>query len=328
MLGGAAAAATFSMRPARAEPRPVRRIDVHHHPYPQAYLREVARKGRVIPGTADWSVDKALADMDAAGVKTAMLSIANPGVWFNDQDFTTGLARLCNNEMAALRDQHDCFGLLATLPLPDMDASLREAAYALDTLKADGIGLFTNYGGTWLGDRAFWPLFDELNRRKTVVYTHPTAAPCCGNLVAGVADNIVEYGADTTRAIASLVFSGANARWPDLRFIFSHAGGAMPFLIERFDVAVANPLVAKNVPHGMRAALAAYYYDTAQASNPIAMGALSQVTDASHILFGTDYPFRTSTEHVAGMAAAGLPPSTVTAIEESNALALFPRLRG
>jgi len=145
-----------------------------------------------------------------------------------------------------------------------------EIAYALDTLKADGIGLLTSYGDKWLGDPAFAPVMEELNRRKAIVYTHPTTASCCGNLIPDVPDAIVEWGTDTTRTIAGLV-SGTAARCRDVTFIFSHGGGTMPFLAERFQrLPQANPKVAARLPGGVDAELRRFYYDTAQAAHPYA----------------------------------------------------------
>ena len=166
--------------------------------------------------------EKSLADMDAAGVSTAILSITTPGVWFGDAAAAAALARACNEYGAKLTSSNPRrFGTFSTLPLPDIDASLREIEYALDTLKADGIGLFTSYGDKWLGDPAFAPVMDELNRRKAVVYTHPTGANCCVNLIADVPEPIIEYGTDTSRTIASLLFTGTASRCPDIKFIFS-----------------------------------------------------------------------------------------------------------
>lgn len=276
---------------------------------------------------AGWTPEKSLDDMDGAGVATSMISIAPQGNPFDDPATAARFTRESNEYSARLAgDRPGRFGVFASLPLPNISASLTEIAYALDILKADGVAMFTSYVGTWLGDPIFDPVFEELNRRKAVVYTHPTTANCCGNLVPGIADFAIEWGTDTTRAIARMVFGGAAARYPDVRMIFSHAGGTMPFLVERFTILAKSPPYAAQLPEGFVKAAGRFYYDTAQTANPAAMAALSKVVPRSQIVFGTDFPFRTAAEHVQGLSACGVfTPAEVLAIEGPNALALLRR---
>ncbi len=332
LLAGAAglALAGLGASPARAQAvgKPSI-IDVHHHLAPPAYISDLAQRKLGERPTLDWMPEKSLADMDTAGVATAILSITTPGVWFgNDDTGAAKRARLCNDYGARLAAEHPRrFGMFAALPLPDVDASLREIEYALDVLKTDGIGLLTSYGDKWLGDPAFAPVMDELNRRRAVVYTHPADPGCCRNLIAGVPGPVIEYGTDTTRTIASLLFTGTASRCPDIKFIFSHAGGSMPFLIERF---VRLPLLSKaaaaNTPEGVMPLLQKFHYDTAQVANPAAMAALTKVTSTSRILFGTDFPFRTSLDHVNGLKQI-FDEADLRRIENENARALLPRLQ-
>lgn len=173
--------------------------------------------------------------MDRSGTETAILSITTPGFYFGERDEVRKVVRESNEYAAKLRSDHKGrFGSFAALPATDTDGALREMEYVLDTLKADRIGLFSNYGDIWLGDETLKPLHQELNRRKAVVYVHPIEGNCCRNIVKDVTDTVVEYGADTTRTIASLIFSGTTTRYPEITWIFSHAGGMMPFVIERF----------------------------------------------------------------------------------------------
>jgi predicted TIM-barrel fold metal-dependent hydrolase len=206
---------------------------------------------------------------------------------------------------------------------------LNEIGYALDTLKADGIALLTSYGDKWLGDPAFTAVMEELNRRRAVVYTHPTTANCCGNLIPDVPESIIEWGTDTTRTIASLVFSGAAARFREVQMIFSHGGGTLPFLTERF---VRLPLINKNlaarVPNGVEAELKRFYYDTAQAAHPYALASLTKLIPVSQIVFGTDFPYRTAIEHVKGLADYGFSARDLQAIDRDNAARLMPRFKG
>src|SRR5213594_4295141 len=224
-----------------AAPTGPRRIDVHHHFAPPAWVAEV--KGRPLLQTANttWTPAKSIEDMDRGGVAAAMVSITNPGLWFGDKAVTSRVTRACNEYGAKLVQQHPTrFGLFAALPLPDVDATLKEIEYAYDTLKADGAHLFTSYGDTWLGNPAYTPVMAELNRRKAVVHVHPTAPNCCRNLIPDVSPGIMEYGTDTTRAILGVIWSGTAVRFPDIRFIWSHAGGTAPFLAGRIDRASRN----------------------------------------------------------------------------------------
>jgi predicted TIM-barrel fold metal-dependent hydrolase len=166
--------------------------------------------------------------------------------------------------------------------------------------------MLTSYGDKWFGDPDFAPIFAELNRRKAVIYTHPTSANCCRNALPGIPDTAIEYGTDTSRAIVHTVFSGSSVKYSDLRFVFSHAGGTMPFLNERLINLAKTPQYATQLPRGFLAEAGRFYYDTAQASNAAAMGALRKVVPVSQIVFGTDYPYRTSAEHVKQLKECGV----------------------
>lgn len=307
------------------------RIDVHHHIAPPAYIAELAPKNVVQPVISGWTLAKSIEDMDRAGVTTSITTVTTPGFWFGDVDQTRRLVRACNEYAAKLvQDQPRRFGLFAALPLPDVEASLREIEYALDTLKADGIGLFTNYRDKWLGDPAFDAVFAELNRRKAVVYTHPDSPACCKNIgLPYINDAVIEYSTDTTRAIAQVLFSGTAARYPDVRFIWSHAGGTMPFITERLTRApLGNPKLKEQVPNGVLYELKKFHYDTAQASHVYAMSSLTKLVAVSQILFGTDFPFRNAAEHVRGLKECGVfSEADLRAIDCENSLRLLPRFR-
>lgn len=305
------------------------RIDVHHHHTPPPYVAAIT--ARNIPGPVrDWTPEKSIADMDKAGVATSLTSITTPALRFLDDAAARKLARECNEYSAKLAaDSRGRFGMFAVMPMPYVDATLHEIAYALDTLEADGIGLLTSYGDKWLGDPAFAPVMDELNRRRAVVYTHPTTANCCGNLIPDVPESIIEWGTDTTRTIASLVFSGTAARCRDMRIIFSHGGGTMPFLTERFvRLPLINKSLAPRVPDGVEHELRRFYYDTAQAAHPFALASLLKLIPASQVVFGTDFPYRTAADHVRGLTDYGFSAGDLQAIERDNALRLMPRLKG
>jgi len=299
------------------------RVDVHHHLVPPFFADAVRR-----PNTgplAGWTPERSFADMDQAGVAVAILSMPRtPSVYTGDVAASRALARRVNEYTAAMRRSYPArFRFWAEVPLPDVEGSVAEAAYALDHLGADGIAVATSYGNKWLGDVAFAPLWEELNRRKAVVFTHPLSNQCCENLQAGIGDALIEYGTDTTRTLASLVFSGTAQRHPDMRLIFAHAGGTMPFLIDRFRFQARDPQYAAVVPHGVDDVLQRFYYDTAQAATPEAIGALMKLVPASHVLFGTDFPYRHSSENVTGLAGCGLHAADLQAIARQNALTLL-----
>ena len=328
------AGAVKSSAKTRAKAKPVaakpRRIDTHHHYYPPRYLAESSKyHDGTVAYAPPWSVDLSLEDMDKGGVETSILSISAPGVWFGDAAAARAQARECNEYGAQMvRDHPRRFGLFASLPLPDVEGALKEIEYSFDVLGADGVVLMTNFDDKWLGDPLFAPVFDELERRKAVVYTHPTVATCCRNLLPGVPGSMIEFGTDTTRTIASLLFSGTAARCPNVRFLFSHAGGTMPFITERFTRLADRKEMAAKLPKGVLHELKRFYYDTAQAAHPMALHSLRELVAVSQILFGTDYPYRTSKETAKGLTRCGFSEGELQAIDRRNALRLFPRFRG
>jgi predicted TIM-barrel fold metal-dependent hydrolase len=312
---------------AQAAAGATQRIDVHHHFAPPAWIAEVKGRPMLQPANTNWTPEKSIADMDRGGVATAVVSITNPGLWFGDAAVTRRLARACNEYGAKLVQDHPTrFGLFAAMPLPDVDATLKEIEYAFDTLNADGIALLTSYGDTWLGNAAYRPVMEELNRRNAVVHVHPTAANCCRNLDYGVAPGTIEYGTDTTRAIIGVTFSGDAARFPNIRFIWSHAGGSTPFLAGRIDSGSHN--AAARMPDGFIHEAKKFYYDTAGAANAGALASLLKLVTASQVLFGTDFPPGGSSLEIAkALEDVGLfNGNDLRAIERENAVRLLPRL--
>jgi predicted TIM-barrel fold metal-dependent hydrolase len=317
--------AAFTQPAAGAE---AQRIDIHHHFAPPAWVAEV--KGRPLLQTANttWTPEKSIDDLDRAGSAAAVISITNPGLWFGDNQTTNRIARACNEYGAKLVQQYPTrFGLLAAMPLPDIDATLKEIAYAYDVLKVDGVGLFTSYGDTWLGNAAFRPVMAELNRRKAVVHVHPTAANCCRNLDYGTAPGSIEYGTDTTRAIIGVTFNGDTTRYPDITFIWSHGGGSAPFLAGRIDGGSRN--AKDRMPAGFIAEAKKFFYDTAGAANRGAIASLLELVGPPHVLFGTDFPPGGTNLAVAkALADLGFfKDADLRAIERDNAIRLLPRLK-
>jgi predicted TIM-barrel fold metal-dependent hydrolase len=315
-------------------PTDARRIDVHQHYVSPEYLALLTRKNAAgpVPGFANWkdyTPTRNLDEMEKAGIATAMLSVTAPGAWFGDVQEARRVAREMNEYAAAkmVGDHKGRFGLFAVLPIPDVEGSLREIEYALDTLKADGVGLFTSYGDKWLGDKAFDPIFDELNRRKTAVYTHPLEASCCRNLVPGVTAQTLEYPTDTVRALMSVIVSNTATRCSDIRFIFSHAGGTLVSMAGRFlgnaisAEGLAGPVEANSRLYHVRR----FFYDTAGSANPVQMQSLKLLVPASQIVFGTDFPFANPAATVTGLQGSGFSAQELRGIYRENAVRFLPR---
>ena len=308
------------------------RIDVHHHLFPPPFVAQLVEHTHYLSRgpAARWSPQVSIEDMDQAGVATAITSITAPGFSLASPDLRWNVVRQCNEygtRMAA--DHRGRFGLFASLPLPEIDASLGEIAYALDVLEADGIGLLTSYQNMWLGDPAFAPVMDELNRREAIVYVHPTTADCCVNLLPMVQDWVVEFPVDTTRTIASLLFSGTILRCPRIKFIFAHCGGILPMVSEHLvRQAAIDPKLAQLVPAGVLTELRRFHYDVALRAHPTGLASALQLIGVSQLLFGTDAPLRVSQVTVQGLLDYGFSAEDLRAIDCDNAKRLLPRCRG
>ena len=324
---GSAAAVAAGLLPgeAAAQSKP-KRIDVHHHFAPD-FHRDAVGSRRDSLRWPTWSPQMSLDDMDKSGIATAMLSVVQPGTWFGNPEESRRLSRQLNEYAATLvRDHAGRFGLFACIAPPDVEGSLKEIEYALDTLHADGIGLLTSYGTTYLGDPSFAPVYAELNRRKAVVYVHPLSPNCCKSLVPGIPVGSIEYATDTTRTIAHLVFSGTSTRFPDITWIFSHSGGTLPFLTGRF-LRLAEERKPAHLPNGPLPEFRRFHYELAQGNTAGQIAALLKMVPLEQVLYGTDFPFRPGAEVNAGIAEYGFAAAELQSIERGAALKLLPRLR-
>jgi len=239
------------------------------------------------------------------------------------------LARLVNEYVVeAMRDHPGRFGLFAFVPMPDIEGTLKEIEYALDVIKADGIGLYTSYGNKWLGDPDFKPVMDELNRRKAIVYVHPLSPRCCGALTPLVPTSFTELPQDTNRAVMNLLLSNTFTRTRDIRWIFSHGGGAVPLLAGRVNsLTKIQKTGADTLPDGIDFELKRLHYETANAAYAPNMAALLKYVPISQVLFGTDYPYVSVTENVSDLGKVGLSAADLKAVERDNAMRLIARLR-
>jgi len=308
-------------------------IDVHHHFIPPFYLSEnrdritTARGGQISPAWLDWTPERAIAAMDKQGVATAVLSLAPSGFWYGDAQASTQTAHRANEYAADLARNHPGrFGLFAIVPLPDTEASLREIDYALTVLKADGISMQTSYDEKWLGDAAYRPVFEELNRRKAVVFVHPITPSCCQHLLPDVSPIVAEITHDTTRAVTNLLFTGTLSEFKDIHFIFSHGGGNIPMVVGRMHQ-YAPKNIAEKAPNGIEYELKRLYYDIAGTTYRPAIAALTNLVPTTQILFGSDNPFVPLAETAEGLPQLGLSTVDLQRIGRDNALALLPRLK-
>lgn len=327
-FGGAAALAIRS--PADAQGRkptvPFKAIDVHAHFFPTVYLEALRRAGvKSFDGGVpipNWDVASTLSDMDRCQVGTEILSLSSPALNFLDSATAVPVARAVNEEAAELvRAYPGRFGAFATLPLEDIQASLREIAYALDVLHLDGVMLPTNLNSRYLGDPHFLPLFEELHRRKTVAFLHPTSpcAECMEKLGIGLLGPVLEFTFDTSRTVVDLMTHKVFERYPDFKLILPHGGGTLPMITGR--------LTTGMIGVDAKATLTHLYYDTMSVEAP-GLAALRRLIPLSHLLYGSDHGMTPSSVWIAAQGFQSLPdvPEVDRAvILRDNALQLFPR---
>jgi predicted TIM-barrel fold metal-dependent hydrolase len=311
-------------------------IDIHAHFFTPEYRKALRATGLdTIDGfpIPDWSIDGAIALMDQLGIRAQILSISAPGIEFVPHRDARKLARDVNETNARLISDHPTrIGGFALLPLPDVDGAFAEIAYALDVLKLDGIVLFSNVNGIYLGDKRFDAIFDELNRRKAVVFVHPVAPPGFDITQLGFAAPCIEFPFDTTRMIMNMIASGTVRRCPAVRMIVAHGGGTLPFLAHRIgrNIVRFGKADPPFIPDEVLAAFKWFYYDLTAVSHQHAIDSLLTLVPVDHLLYGSDHPF---------MLPALIPPAiefirsharldgpTRQEIANGNALKLLPRL--
>ena len=311
-------------------------IDVHAHFIPDTYRKALSEAGIGFNDLGfplpPWSVDSRLADMDHYGVATAVLSLSSPSLRFWHGSDAVKLARRLNDELASIvRNHPKRFGSFATLPMPDVQASLKEIACAFDELKMDGVVFMTNYDGIYLGDPQFAPVLDELDRRKAVAFVHPTHSVGALQLSLGYPPPMIEFPFDTTRTIVSLLDSDAIGRFPNVRFIASHGGGTLPFLAQRLEALLPwkrhdDPLERATK---IREQIATLYFDLAGVAHRAPLAAINAAIDPSQLMMGFDQPFMT-TESIAEAKQnikdfAGFSDEQRDTIDAGTARTLFPR---
>jgi 6-methylsalicylate decarboxylase len=310
-------------------------VDVQHHAIPPVYRAALEAMdidspvvGQSFPA---WSPELSLGAMERVGIEMAVLSVSVPGAVGRDAAAVVGLAREVNESFATVIAEHpDRFGAFALLPLPHVDAAIREAEYALDVLRLDGIGLYSSVRDVYLGDPVLEPLMAFLAERAVPVFVHPNVPPHSAPSF-GLPASVLEFPLETTRAVTNLLFSGTLDRHPELRLILAHAGGAVPYLAQRLTY---GPTIAPHLrgqpPRDAIASLRRLYYDLGMSATPQQLRCLLELVDASHVLFATDFPFM-PIEHALDNAAAfrndpQLSEAQIDQIGRGTAASLFPRI--
>ncbi len=302
------------------------RIDAHGHLIPEAYRAELEKReietGYPLPPATPEVFSEV---MEAHGIDAAVVSLSPPGVWFGDAGLAKELSRLVNEETAALvREQPERFAGLITLPLPDVDAAMEELAHGFDELGLDGVALLSNHDGTYLGDPAFDPIFEELERRGAYVFVHPIQ-PATPSPLPEAPVWVQEFPFDTTRAVTNLIYSGTLERCPSIRLQLAHLGGTAPFLAHRIaEWAGRDPSRAEAAPAGAIAYLKNLYYDTGLSNNATALATARELAGIDRILFGTDWPYAVLPDGDPGIGLA-LSDADRTKVDATNIAALVPR---
>lgn len=269
------------------KPKRYAKWDLHHHIVPKFYVDEMKKLGVTVAGLKwpSWNAGDSIRMMNRFGIEKAFVSLSTPGVFFGTVEYSRTLNRRCNQYIASMiREYPGRFGGFGSVTLPDVPSALEEAEYVLDTLKLDGIVLMSNVNGRYLGDESYGPFFEELNRRKAVVFVHPNEVP-------GKSDHLFLnplylWQNDTTRTIIEFVHSGYHTRFPDIRWIFSHGGGIIaplfPALVET--LRKESPGIAEE----LRIWKDQVFLDTASKAFDDQIPYLLEFSDPRHVVFGSD----------------------------------------
>jgi predicted TIM-barrel fold metal-dependent hydrolase len=320
------------------QPRPVPLVDVHSHFLTSDYVEAARTAGHGRPdgnpGWPTWDAARHLELMDEWGVGISLLSVSSPGTHFGDDAAARYLTRQVNDAGAEVRRAHpDRFGHFASLPLPDVDGALAELEYAMDQLGCDGATLETNTAGVYLGDPRYETLLAELDRRRTPVFVHPTSPPNAAAVSLGRPTPMLEFLFDTTRTVSDLAFAGSLQRHPEIPWIFTHGGGALPLLTERmelfrqlFGAGDVDPRVAATIPEQV----GRLWFDMAGTPFPHQVPAVAAAFGTDRLLYGSDYCWTPAAGVVAQLASVESAPQpegdTWRGLTTRNAVRLFPRL--
>ncbi len=309
------------------------KLDVHAHYLPEPYRDLLVASGHArpdgMPQVPEWSAEAHVALMDRLGIATSLLSVSTPGVHLvGSVETAPTVARLVNEAgRRAVVDHPGRFGLLGSLPMPDVDATLAEIDHCIDELRVDGFVVLTHVDGTYLGDPLWDPVFEELDRRQARVLVHPTSPPCWEHTSLGRPRPMLEFMFDTTRAVVNMVLNGTVARFPGVQLIVPHAGATLPVIADR--VALFSLALDVDPSVDVLRDLARLHFDLAGTPVPRQLDALLALTSPDHLHYGSDVPFtpEIAVELAAGVLDdAGDPPGSLVETLTRNTAALFPEL--
>ena len=307
-------------------------IDVHSHaifPFGQGAPVGPGRK------QPDWSVEGALSYMEKYDIAACVLSVpasANNATGQEARD----IARRTNEALTEIVSKHpDRFGAVATLPGLNADDAVAEIAYALDTLKMDGIATTTSINDAYLGEPQFDPWFEELNRRGATLFVHPTITKAGGTLLNGLNPSVIEFMFDTTRMITNMVATGAKKRFSQIKIISTHAGGTIPFLVNRIQTIEhtfgVGPGRLELSPEQVREGIASFYYDLTAATSEAQLYAILKLVPVSQLLMGLDLPFMPESTFGPAIADVGhysaFSEADLQSLSYGNAFRLYPALK-
>lgn len=316
-------------------------IDCHCHFISQEYYKVLEENNRLFddsfPVPNSYSPESHLEDMEKVGIDVSILDLSSPNFWV-DIEQGRSMARKINEYAAGICQKYPGkFGFYATLPLPDIEGSLRELEYAYDVLNADGVRFYTNASGLYLGQPEMDSIFEEMNHRKAVMTYHPTRPVIPENVLEGVPVPLFEFHFDSCRAVANLIFKDVFGRYPNIKFVVTHLGGLLPLFADRI-MLIANVLASQgdsavfSAPPDIFGLLKSFYYDFGGGAGlPVQIPALRYISDTSHWLYGSDYPFTNAVSAVKlGQSLRNTPHLTddeLAGVLRNNALELFPRFK-
>ncbi len=307
-------------------------IDVHSHAILPFGQGAPVGPGRKQP---DWSVESALSYMEEHDISACVLSVPDSANHATGKD-ARDIARRVNETLAEIVSKHPSrFGAVATIPGLDADGAISEIAYALDTLKMDGVATSTSMDDVYLGEPRFDPWFEELNRRGATLFVHPTITKAAQTLLNGLNPSVIEFMFDTTRMITNMVATGAKKRFSNIKLISTHAGGTVPFLVNRIQTLEhtfgIGPGRLELSPEEVREGIASFHYDLTAASSEAQLGAILKLVPVSQLMVGLDLPFMPKSTFAPTIADVGRYPAfSETDLQDlsyGNAFRLYPTLK-